>query len=67
VRYIVGSRHDPGPRRLFTPSGLRGLVPDVSRRDVYLCGPPGLVSAAVRTLHDLRVPDSQIHLDPFEF
>jgi predicted ferric reductase len=67
VRYIVGSRHDPGPRRLFTPSGLRGLVPDVSRRDVYLCGPPGLVAAAVRTLHDLRVPDSQIHLDPFEF
>jgi predicted ferric reductase len=67
VRYIVGSRHDPGPRRLFTPSGLRGLVPDLSRRDVYLCGPPGLVAAAVRTLHDLRVPDSQIHLDPFEF
>jgi predicted ferric reductase len=67
VRYIVGSRHDPGPRRLFTPSGLRGLVPDVGRRDVYLCGPPGLVAAAVGTLHQLGVPDSQIHLDPFEF
>jgi ferredoxin-NADP reductase len=67
VRYIVGSRHDPGPRRLFTPSGLRGLVPDVGRRDAYLCGPPGLVTAAVGTLHDLGVPDSQIHLDPFEF
>jgi len=67
VRYIVGSRNDPGPRRLFTPNGLLGLVPDVSRRDVYLCGPPGLVGAAVDTLRELDVPDSQLHLDPFEF
>jgi predicted ferric reductase len=67
VRYIVGGRNDPGPRRLFTASGMLGLVPDVNRRDVYLCGPPGLVSAAVATLHELEVPDSQLHLDPFEF
>jgi predicted ferric reductase len=67
VRYIVGSRNDPGPRRLFTSEGLLGLVPDVSRRDVYLCGPPGLVGAAVTTLRELDVPDSQLHLDPFEF
>ncbi|GAA0455101.1 oxidoreductase [Paractinoplanes deccanensis] len=67
VRYIVGSRNDPGPKRLFTPNGLLGLVPDVSRRDVYLCGPPGLVEAAVTTLRELDVPDSQLHLDPFEF
>ncbi|AEV87872.1 oxidoreductase [Actinoplanes sp. SE50] len=67
VRYIVGSRTDPGPQRLFTEAGLRGLVPDVNRRDVYLCGPPGLVNAAVATLRQLEVPDSQLHLDPFEF
>jgi len=67
IRYIVGSREDPGPRRLFTPNGMLGLVPDVNRRDVYLCGPPGLVSAAVGTLRELEVPDSQLHLDPFEF
>ncbi|WP_067504067.1 ferric reductase-like transmembrane domain-containing protein [Actinoplanes sp. TFC3] len=67
VRYIVGSRTDPGPRRLFTSEGLLGLVPDVNRRDVYLCGPPGLVGTAVQTLRELDVPDSQMHLDPFEF
>jgi predicted ferric reductase len=67
VRYVVGSRNDPGPRRLFTPNGLLGLVPDVNRRDVYLCGPPGLVDTAVATLRELDVPDSQMHLDPFEF
>ena len=67
VWYVVGSRHDPGPRRLFTPEGLRELVPDVAQRDVYLCGPPGLVESAVTLLQRLRLPRKQIHLDPFEF
>src|SRR5439155_1371201 len=67
VWYVVGSRHDPGPRRLFTPEGLRELVPDVAQRDVYLCGPPGLVESAVTLLRRLRLPRKQIHLDPFEF
>ncbi|MFI5841555.1 ferric reductase-like transmembrane domain-containing protein [Catenuloplanes sp. NPDC051500] len=67
VFYVVGSRTEPGPRRLFTTDGLRELVPDVANRDVYLCGPPGLVEAAVETLRDLEVPKGQIHLDPFEF
>jgi ferredoxin-NADP reductase len=46
---------------------MRELVPDLPRRDVYLCGPEGLISAAVKTLRKLRVPRRQIHLDPFEF
>ncbi|MDR7276753.1 ferredoxin reductase family protein [Catenuloplanes atrovinosus] len=67
VFYVVGGRNEPGPRRLLTVDGMRELVPDVSERDVYLCGPPGLVEAAIDTLSDLEVPKSQIHLDPFEF
>jgi predicted ferric reductase len=67
VCYVLGSRNDPGPRHLFTPNGMRELVPDLPRRDVYLCGPEGLISAAVKTLRKLRVPRRQIHLDPFEF
>jgi ferredoxin-NADP reductase len=46
---------------------MRELVPDVIRRDVYLCGPQGLVTTAVKTLRRLHVPRRQIHLDPFEF
>jgi predicted ferric reductase len=65
IFYIIGSRTDPGPKEVMTPRGLRRLVPDISRRDVYLCGPPGLIEAAVGTLHKLRVPKRQIHLDPF--
>jgi predicted ferric reductase len=67
VTYVVGGRDEPGPRRLFSAQGMQSLVPDVHRRDVYLCGPPGLVDAAVDILRDLEVPVNQMHLDPFEF
>ncbi len=67
VWYIVGSRDEPGPRRAFSPKGMRELVPDVRRRDVYMCGPDGLLAGSRRTLRRLRVPRRQIHLDPFEF
>jgi predicted ferric reductase len=67
VWYVVGSRDEPGPRRAFSPRGMRELVPDVRRRDVYMCGPDGLLTGSRRTLRRLRVPRRQIHLDPFEF
>ncbi|MBO2450916.1 ferric reductase-like transmembrane domain-containing protein [Actinomadura barringtoniae] len=67
LRYVLGSRYEEGPRRLFTPQGLRELVPDVRHRDVYVCGPPGMVKAAVAALRRARVRKRQIHLDPFEF
>jgi ferredoxin-NADP reductase len=67
IFYVIGARTDPGPRAVMTRRGLRELVPDISRRDVYLCGPDGLIKAAVELLTSLRVPRRQIHLDPFEF
>jgi predicted ferric reductase len=66
VHYVIGSRDDPGPRRFMTPKGLRDMVPDIQRRDVYLCGPPGLIDAVVANLKRLHLPRRQIHLDPFE-
>jgi predicted ferric reductase len=39
IWYVIGSRHEPGPRQVMSPAGLRRLVPDLSRRDVSLCGP----------------------------
>jgi ferredoxin-NADP reductase len=65
--YVLGGRDDAGPKRAFSPKGMRELAPDVRQRDVYLCGPPGLIDASVAALRRLRVPKSQIHLDPFEF
>jgi predicted ferric reductase len=65
--FVVGDRRDPGPRRLFTPTGMRELVPDITERDIYLCGPDGLVTQSLQVLRRLRVPRRQVHLDPFEF
>jgi ferredoxin-NADP reductase len=67
IHYVIGGRDDPGPRAVMSTKGLRRLVPDLQRRDVYLCGPEGLVSSAVKLLRRLHVPRRQIHLDPFEF
>jgi ferredoxin-NADP reductase len=67
VHYVLGGRDDPEPRSVFSSRGIRGLVPDVRRRDVFLCGPEGLVSASRTILRRLRVPRRQIHVDPFEF
>ncbi|MFI6266502.1 ferric reductase-like transmembrane domain-containing protein [Micromonospora sp. NPDC051006] len=66
IWYVIGSRDDPGPRQVMSPDGLRQLVPDLTARDVYLCGPPGLVEQSVRALRRAGVPRRQIHLATFE-
>jgi predicted ferric reductase len=43
------------------------LVPDVGSRDVFVCGPPGLVDAVRRRLRVIGVPSPQIHFERFEF
>jgi predicted ferric reductase len=62
---LVGSRHtEPDP---LSAAELRRLVPDLAERDVYLCGPPGLVQAARRGLHRAKVPRRRIHIESFDF
>ena len=65
--FVLGSRDEAGPRRAFSAAGMREIAPDLRRRDVYLCGPPGIVDAAMSALVKLKVPKKQIHMDPFEF
>ncbi|MER7456390.1 ferredoxin reductase family protein [Micromonospora sp. NPDC126480] len=66
IWYVIGSRHDPGPREVLSPDGLRRLVPDLAGRDVYLCGPPGLVAQSLAALRRAGVPRRQVHLATFE-
>lgn len=65
--YVLGGRDDSGPRRAFSPAGMRELAPDIRHRDVYLCGPPGLVDSTIKALRKLRVPRKHLHMDPFEY
>ena len=54
-------------------TGLRGMctefivdsVDNIQNCDAYLCGPPGMVDAAIAVLHDNGVADDRIHFDKF--
>ncbi|OIJ96061.1 oxidoreductase [Streptomyces sp. MUSC 14] len=50
---------------LLAPRELARLVPDIADRDVFLCGPPGMMTAVLRSLGDLGVPRKQIHFERF--
>ncbi|MEV5873126.1 ferredoxin reductase family protein [Streptomyces sp. NPDC052101] len=49
----------------LAPRELARLVPDIGDRDVFLCGPPGMMAAVLRSLADLGVPKRQIHFERF--
>ena len=66
VHYLIGSRAEIGGDPL-SPRVLRSLVPGLDDRDVYVCGPPGMTSAAVRALRAAGVPKRSIHHESFEF
>jgi predicted ferric reductase len=56
-----------GPRdRVRTDAAaLLALVPDLRRRDVYLCGPEGFMTAFNAQLRRAGVPEAQIHHESF--
>jgi predicted ferric reductase len=66
VYYLVGSRAEIGGDPL-SPRMLRSLVPGLDRQEVYVCGPPGMISAAVQALRGAGVARRQIHFESFEF
>lgn len=58
---LVGSRE----RVLLDERLLLRLVPDLHRRDVFVCGPEGFVAELVAVARNLRVPDECIHHEAF--
>ncbi|HEV3295362.1 MAG TPA: ferredoxin reductase family protein, partial [Streptosporangiaceae bacterium] len=58
---LVGSREQAG----LDQRSLRRLVPDLHRRDVYVCGPEGFVASTVGLVRQLGVPDEAIHHEAF--
>lgn len=57
---LAGRRHDLGYDPLSAPS-IKRLVPDVSHREVFICGSPGLTETAVNSLRSLGVATRDIH------
>jgi predicted ferric reductase len=46
---------------------LRGLVPDIASRDLFVCGPSGFMKEFVAQARALGVPNQQIHYEDFTF
>jgi predicted ferric reductase len=51
--------------QVLSAEGLAELLGEPCRRDVFICGPPGLVVRLRRLLRQLGVPRHCIHTDPF--
>lgn len=65
VEVVVGDHLDEHGHKLLSPEHLRELVPDVGERDVFISGPPGMVSAIEKNVRNAGVPRRQIHSERF--
>ncbi|HKD99283.1 MAG TPA: ferredoxin reductase family protein [Micromonosporaceae bacterium] len=69
VIFLPGSR---GPDGTWLPDGYPGplaslnrMVPQLTRSDVFVCGPERWMESVVATLYEAEVPDDQIHVERF--
>ncbi len=66
VHYLIGRRTEL--RRDPLDAGhLKHNVPDIADRDIYICGPDGMIDTVRRSLRRLRVPASHIHEERFAY
>jgi predicted ferric reductase len=64
VHYLVGDHAGAG-RDLLGPAHLLELVPDITERDVFLCGPPAMADVVRKHVREARVPRRQVHAERF--
>ncbi|WP_299050618.1 hybrid-cluster NAD(P)-dependent oxidoreductase [uncultured Nocardioides sp.] len=55
-----------GPLGRLSASLLQLVAPDLDRREVFLCGPPGYMAAATALLDGLGVDPERVHRESFE-
>jgi len=70
VRRRGGRLHElvgPRERVALDAAVLRRLVPDLRRREVFLCGPDALARRLAAELGRAGVPGSRIHFESFTF
>lgn len=54
-----------GPQGPITEELLTQAVPEITKRRVHLCGPPGMMEAMKKVLAELGVPNEQIKTEAF--
>jgi predicted ferric reductase len=65
LHYVVGGHSAPGGDRLLSPAHLRELVPDIRKREVFVCGPPAMTAAVERSVRRAHVPRRHVHVERF--
>jgi ferredoxin-NADP reductase len=66
LHVLTGRSGEGSPPNLpLEPSNLLDLVPDIIDRDVYVCGPPAMTSAVLRSLRALKLPSQQVPAERF--
>ena len=50
---------------LLDERSLQSLVPDLHRRDIYVCGPEGFVTSIVELAARLGVPAEAVHHEAY--
>jgi Predicted ferric reductase len=66
VHYLIGRRSELR-RDPLNARDLRRIVPDIAEREVFVCGPEGMIQRVRRSLHELHVPSLHIHEERFEY
>ena len=64
---VVGDHCGVDGAWLLSGEHLRELIPDIDKRDVFVCGPPPMISHVRASLASLGIPARQIHVERFAF
>jgi len=65
LSYVVGDHTNAEGEDLLSPAHLKELVPDIADRDVFVCGPVGMVDRIVPNLQRANVPRRHLHVERF--
>ncbi|MFI7139959.1 ferric reductase-like transmembrane domain-containing protein [Streptomyces massasporeus] len=66
ARLLYALNAPDGRRPSLTAGSLHAAIPDLSRHDVYVCGPHGFAHDLYEALRTAGVPDRRIHHESFE-
>jgi ferredoxin-NADP reductase len=64
VHMVAGDHREERHAHLLSSEHLRGLFPDLSERDVFVCGPPAFTDRTCRNLRAAGVPRRRMPVYP---
>jgi predicted ferric reductase len=65
LHYVVGDHKAPENKHLMSADHLHQLVPNIASREIYVCGPPAMMSAVEESLRRAGPPSRYIHSEKF--